>query len=352
MTSSDDVYEMLWDCRYCGTKKLLGLSHRHCPNCGGPQEGAERYFPSDAEKIRVKDHVYFGADVICPACGNSSSRRSKHCPSCGSPLEGGKGHAQRHDQVHAAGVTYAGESSAAARQEIGALAAPAAPAAKPKRSLVLPLALGCGGIVLFGIISLVLVMVLWKKESALEVKGHDWQREIAIERFGPVSDSAWCDQMPSGARNVSRSREVRSHDKVQDGEDCNTRKIDNGDGTYREKRECTPRYKEEPVYAEKCRYQIERWHAARSEKSAGTSLSPAPSWPSVKLAREGSSIGSEREGKRSESYTVRFVDTSTHDEMTCTLEERRWAAMAPGSHWTGNVSVVGGVLDCDSLRKK
>ena len=28
------TYEMMWDCPYCGTKHLLGLTHRHCPNCG------------------------------------------------------------------------------------------------------------------------------------------------------------------------------------------------------------------------------------------------------------------------------------------------------------------------------
>ena len=28
------VYEMLWDCAFCGTQKLLGLQHRHCPSCG------------------------------------------------------------------------------------------------------------------------------------------------------------------------------------------------------------------------------------------------------------------------------------------------------------------------------
>ena len=31
----EPVFEMLWDCSYCSAKKLLGLTHRHCPNCGG-----------------------------------------------------------------------------------------------------------------------------------------------------------------------------------------------------------------------------------------------------------------------------------------------------------------------------
>src|SRR5262245_45196614 len=27
--SGEQVYEMLWDCRFCGTTKLLGVEHRH-----------------------------------------------------------------------------------------------------------------------------------------------------------------------------------------------------------------------------------------------------------------------------------------------------------------------------------
>ena len=34
-TGDEPVYEMLWDCGYCGHKKLLGLTHRFCANCGG-----------------------------------------------------------------------------------------------------------------------------------------------------------------------------------------------------------------------------------------------------------------------------------------------------------------------------
>ena len=45
---SEKVYE-LWACRYCGSRKLLGKSHRHCPSCGAPQQNAPRYFPADAE---------------------------------------------------------------------------------------------------------------------------------------------------------------------------------------------------------------------------------------------------------------------------------------------------------------
>src|SRR5688572_28230933 len=46
-TSGEQVFQMLWDCRFCGTSKLLGLDHRHCPNCGAAQDPEWRYFPAN-----------------------------------------------------------------------------------------------------------------------------------------------------------------------------------------------------------------------------------------------------------------------------------------------------------------
>ena len=48
------TYEMLWNCQFCGTKKLLAKTHKHCPNCGGAQDPRWRFFPSDAEKVAVE----------------------------------------------------------------------------------------------------------------------------------------------------------------------------------------------------------------------------------------------------------------------------------------------------------
>src|SRR5258708_4607424 len=83
------VYEMVWDCRYCGAKKLLGLTHRHCPNCGAQQDPNARSFPADHEKVAVQNHEYVGADIKCRYCGGPSSRRARNCGQCGAPLAEG-----------------------------------------------------------------------------------------------------------------------------------------------------------------------------------------------------------------------------------------------------------------------
>ena len=177
--------------------------------------------------------------------------------------------------------------------------------------------------------------------------GHSWKREIAIERFGPVSDSAWCDQMPAGAMSVSRHRDVRSHKQVPDGEDCHTRKVDNGNGTFSEHRECTPKTREEPVYDERCTFSVDRWAKERTVTATGASMTDAPRWPSTNITRTGSCVGCEREGARSETYTVTLVDEKGGTD-SCDVDPQKWTTLGDGTTWKGAVRLVGG-LDCSSL---
>ncbi len=347
---AEPVYEMLWNCRHCGATKLLGLSHRHCPQCGAPQNPAERYFPSDAEKVAVQDHVYYGADRICRYCQNGNGRNSKHCGTCGGPLEEGNDVQRRHDQVHALGA-YGGESAEDARRELAGVAKPQPPLAPKKTSWGLILG-GIAGMFVLAFLGLVVLALVWKKPAGLEVAAHEWKRDIDIERFGPVEESAWCDSLPPGASVKKRSRAVRSHEKIEKGEKCKTRKVDQGDGTFRESKECEPVYEDKPVYDDECRYTVDKWSKQRTLSAAGRSVSDAPQWPAVALERSGQCVGCEREGKRSESYIVRFVDPKSKDTSSCTFDQSKWRSFAAGSRWQGEVGVVGGILDCSSLKQR
>jgi hypothetical protein len=347
--SSEPVYEMLWDCRHCGSNKLLGLTHRHCPQCGAPQNPSERYFPSDDEKVAVQNHVYYGADRLCRYCQNPNSQSSKHCGTCGGPLEEGSDVARRAEQVHAIGA-YAGESAQDARRELTnqPVATPRAPKRNSRVRLVVGLVLGF----LFALLALFVVAVVWTKPAGLEVKGHEWKREIDVERFGPVQETAWCDQVPSGGRVTGRSRAVRSHERVQKGETCRTKKVDQGDGTFRESRVCEPVYQDKPIYSDECRYTIDKWTLARTATKSGASLSPPPSWPEPGLARAGQCLGCEREARRRETYSVELVDTESKDSSTCKFEQAKWQSFAVGSRWQGEVGVLVGNLDCSSLARR
>jgi hypothetical protein len=347
--SSEPVYEMLWDCRHCGSKKLLGLTHRHCPQCGAPQDPSARYFPADDEKVAVQNHVYYGADRLCRYCQNPNSRNSKHCGTCGGPLEEGTDVRLRGEQFHAVGA-YGGETADDARRELTNQPVARAVAPKPKSRVRLVVGAIVG--LLFAVIAFFVVAIVWTKPAGLEVSGQEWKREIDIERFGPVQETAWCDQVPSGGRVTSRSRAVRSHERVQKGETCRTKKVDQGDGTFRESRVCEPVYQDKPIYSDECRYTIDKWSPSRTVTKTGASLVPAPSWPDPGLTKTGQCLGCEREARRRETYTVKLVESETKDTSTCDFDQAKWQTFTVGSRWQGEVGVLVGNLDCSSLARR
>ena len=337
--SADPVFEMLWDCKFCSQKKLLGLTHRFCAGCGGPQDPAARYFPPDDEKVAVHDHPFVGADVACPACRQPMSRAAKCCTHCGSPIDKGAEVARRADVVVGPGGFAAGG--------YGPDALAATPA--PKKGFPTVLAI-VGGVVTLLVVA-ILVVVFWKREGVFEVSGHAWERNIAVERFEVGRKTAWCDERPAGGRELSRRREQRSTTQVKDGETCQMRKKDNGNGTFKEVRECQPKYRSEPVMSDRCEFEVTEWRTSRTLSEKGASPKDPPHWPAVALTRPGACLGCEREGPRSEKYTVKFVvsKSKSSEPLTCDLPEARWTGFAKGSKWKGQVRVLTSGVDCDAL---
>ncbi len=340
------TYEMLWDCKFCGSKKLLGKTHRHCPNCGAPQDHTSRYYPADNEKVAVEDHRFVGADLRCGSCGEANSAAAKHCGNCGGPLEGAQSVTLRGDQVQAEGAAASSEIARLGTLSKGSSQAQGTGKSGPGSGR----RIGC-------IVASVLVLVLlglslfffWKKPTTLEVTGHRWTRTIEVERFQTVQERAWCNELPPGARVLSREKQERSRKQVADGEECSLRKKDRGDGTFTEVRECKPKYREEPVYDEHCRFEIERWSPARTEKATGNSVTQTPVWPDARPQPEGQCLGCERLGKREAKYTVLLRDQGTGDAAECDLEEAAWRGYSPGQNVKGEIRRIGGGVDCSSL---
>jgi hypothetical protein len=322
----EPVYEMLWDCNYCGHKELFGLTHRHCPNCGAKQDPNARYFPADHQKIAVHSHEYAGVDLVCRYCQAACSRRAHNCGQCGAPLTEGAAVQQVAEPVT---QTFA-----------------PAPASQPPRRAIWKIVLPIAALAL---VATVVLLLVWKREEKFVVEAHTWKRTVTVERLGPQRQSAWCDQLPSGASDISRHRERRGSKQIPDGEDCRTKRKDRGDGTFVESQECSPKYRDEPVYADKCDFVLVKWATLRQESAEGKSSADAPRWPSVALTRGGcTSAGCEREGTRDETYTVVFRDAKG-EQYRCNFDQSAWSAFADGKRYSGKLRALVGSLDCSSL---
>ncbi len=338
-------YEMLWDCSRCDTPKLLGMSHRNCPNCGSPQDQTRRYFPKDEDKVAVEDHPFVGADKACKGCDAPNAASAQFCVCCGASLEGAGPVVVRATQSDQTGGFGADSAKAATdeqrTQKLADRAAKDAPAPAPSRAL--PMLAGGGILAIIGlVVVLALVFVFWKKDAAVTVSSHAWSREIAVEAFKPVSDSAWKESVPAGARDVACVAAQQSTNKVPDGQDCHKERKDNGDGTFTEAQKCEPKFKDEPVMGQKCSFTVDRWVQARTASAAGTSLTPAPAWPATNIA------AGEREGARTEKYTVNF--TAGTKSLSCDVAQDKWANVPDGSTWKAPVGVLSGSIDCTAMQ--
>jgi len=351
------VYEMLWDCRFCGTRKLLGKTHRFCPNCGAPQDPDARYFPSDDEKVAVGDHVYYGADRVCPACGTANSAAASFCGQCGAPLTAAAEASRRASESRSAEGSFdagalrdaGGERRAVPRQAAQQRVAGGSPGAVPVRWIA-------GVLVVLALAGCMLLYALTRTEPAtVTVVDLAWSRSIDIERFGPTHLGAWCDEMPAGAYGVSRHQEVRYTQQVPDGQECEVARIDNGDGTYREETHCYTTYRSEPVYADRCEFTVDRWQHARTVEAHGAGADDEPRWPALGLARNagsaGACVGCEREAGRHERYTVYFERAGERARLECAFDDiDEWRPFVPGDRWQLEVRKITGSPNCGSLR--
>ncbi|PJF21310.1 MAG: hypothetical protein CUN56_11735 [Phototrophicales bacterium] len=347
-TPSEPVYEMLWDCRFCGTKKLLGKSQKFCPVCGAAQDPSWRYFPSDDEKVAVQDHKFVGTDVECPACSTLNSGDSTYCTRCGSPLDAAQAvKVQSAREKHESEKFQTEDLQARIHREYDAEAGRIQPEASKKGGLPRWMVMG-GGLALLGLcFFLIYVLFFAKEERSVYVTGFEWERTIEIQQLRAVNENTRCENMPAGAYSVDRRREQVDTRRVQVGEDCRVRQVDQGDGTFREERVCNPVYENEPVYGDVCYYTINRWLDDRTLREEGTKDDTVV-WPQVNLACTGERLGCEREGQRDESYVLILAGDgdSTYE---CEIDFDLWQSTNIEAVFTIQVNSVTGRADCGSL---
>ncbi len=346
------TYQMLWDCKFCGTEKLLGLTHRHCPNCGAAQDPERRYLPAEADMIAVEDHKFVGADKLCPACAQPNSAASAFCSECGADLSGADSAA-----LQAARDIGTGRAEADTRRDV-VKDEFEAEMARVQDAEPGPTFLGLKRGIWFAIIGIaaaiaviagIIYVVTYRETTTAQVVDMTWERTIEIESFEVRSDQGWDEQVPGDAYNKTCDRRQRGTEKVQVGsrEECSDRP--QGDGSF--KRECrsVPVYEDRPVYDQWCTYRVDRWDFERRVKAEGRWTAPEPYWPTYTLAAGVGRYGQERAGKQHETYTV-VVQQDGGKRHTCEVDSfEKWQRFSEGTRVTLELRITGGA-DCGSLK--
>ncbi|MBK9453268.1 MAG: hypothetical protein IPN95_28520 [Bacteroidetes bacterium] len=361
------TYVGKWDCPKCGTKRILGWENGQtvvsCPACGGPSTG-KWYLDSRDMEISEAGELALAKSKRAWQCGhcdkvNDGSRDT--CISCGNPRDKDSGDdqfiareydprdvPQTGEEVENPSVESPTENAAASVEGISARTRSRwdmeAEAKRQRRNKILKIV----GIAA-GSLALLIFVLTWKKEIPVMVSGFSWERTIDIEKYGPHSESSW-DSPPPGAYGISSAQEIHHYDTRVVGRECHTETYstvcgttDNGNGTFSdqyctETREvCEDQTVQDPVYATRYYYTIDRWGFDHTETT--TAKDQSPHWPVFSLTT--SSPERYREGKKKETYTVHLLRKSGKPASEDVAQDR-WSKMKSGQWLTGYRNVIFG----------
>lgn len=366
-------YQMFWDCPACGTKKLLGVTHRFCPNCGTAQDPKLRYFPAQGEEVALENHIYHGVDIICPSCETPNSANASFCVNCGTDLKDGTRAALKQDQVE--GDFREDRPDLVKQQFLADQAVASAELAERRRNATF-LGRNRGKVKVGGILGFILSLMGscfgifgFKFNEDVTIQGHTWQRTYQIEEYTRLNETRDC-PAPSGAYNITQ-RTVQRSRQVPDGQTCRNvctdRRVDQGDGSYRVESscrdECTTNYRTEYYPVQVCDYDINRWVDLDEEKEATWAIASGsdilPYWPNIErynvpnCSNQTSTLGALCWSDREEKYTLNLL-RGNGKRVSCELDnQNRWASFATGQHAQVQFTLAGrwqNEATCDNIK--
>jgi ribosomal protein L40E len=339
-----------WTCKRCGSKNP-GTT-KICVSCGNVMSATDK-FELPAQQELIKDEAVIakaerGPDITCKYCGARNAADAKNCSQCSADLtEGavrqagevlGAFSAEKKPDVK---CPYCGEMNPATALKCskcaGSLAvrsvdqAKAAPPAPAKANRV-PIFIGIG----VGIVALIICGLLFFRTSdtSAAVQGVLWQRAIEIMEERPVEYATWRDQVPTAATLGACQLKVRGtqNEPAPNAEKiCGTPyTVDTGTGVGKVVQDCA--YE---VQDDWCAYTQLEWTVVDTAEVQGTDFNPQ--WPALKLAAD------QREGNRTEAYTVIFVSDGKEYRMTI-ASASDLAKYVAGSKWKLQVNALGGVV--------
>lgn len=354
---------MYWDCDYCGSKNISGLI-RECPYCGKPR-GTETnfHFIEGKEKEYVDEEtakkIGTDPDWLCSFCSNLNNAKEAFCPSCGaSREESSKNYFEmkkereakkreqellevQRDEERRLGINYEEfekEYFEHLEEDI--------PKEKPKWSIKNYITRI--GIALAAVLLLLLIFV--PKTKTVHVDSHSWHNSINVEEYKTFHESDWT--LPPNARLTNSQVEFKEYVPVLDHYETETvteqsyeqigshteySYVDNGNGTATEvahtvpdygyvthtTTEQVPVYRNEPVYATKYYYDIDRWTFTRAVETEGDDTKPY--WGELDLKDK------ERESKRVSTFTIHCSDAKKGKEFSYEAPYEIWIAIKDGS---------------------
>jgi hypothetical protein len=357
------VREGRWDCQYCAATGILGR-FKSCNSCGRSRpEGTKFYLPADecaVSDAALLNQAQLGPDWVCEFCSSSNAANRTTCNACAAPK--GTSPSQQVKEYQT------GEAPRSGDMDMSAPPPPRSDKKQKKDKSGAPPWLwgGCAALVAFLFLCICGSLILSRMNSDVEatVSQLQWERTIAVEAYQTVTESDW--NVPTNGRLLSQREEIHHYDQVLVGYENRQREVseqvqvgeesyvcgqrDMGNGFF-EDIQCSrpiygtqsrtesyqePIYRQDPVYQTKYTYEIDKWVVVRTERANGAR--GQAQWPEMKLS------AGEREGKRSEAYTVHLTDKNGKSySLEMPFEE--WRRLEVGATYTVKVNAFGEIIE-------
>lgn len=323
----EKLVEGLWDCPFCDNKRIRA-GQKTCLNCGHPQdESTKLYMPDAVEYVPEEkaEKISRNSDWQCSFCGSLNSNNLDSCANCGATKEESeRNYFEMRQQEEEKKHKKEEQKAFSQRSE----------SEEPRKSFLKNMLLLIGTFVtIVFIIFGLLASCFSPKVRNVTIDDFEWQRTIDVEEIVTYDESGWT--LPDGARLQYTRNEVKTYKDVLDHyktvtETRTRRVIDHyekrssyknlGNGYFEEHTKNVPVYttetytenvqkpvyRQEPVYATKYYYEIDRWTVTDTAKSSGHGQNP--SWPKPKL-KDG-----QRTGDKNEHYFVTATYQKKKDE--------------------------------------
>jgi len=279
----------------------------NCIQCGGDiQAGLAR----KAGEVLGAHETVAVPDKPCPFCNQPVSANAQRCPHCG-----------------------------------GSLVEAAKPAAAPatvkatKTPIWLIIVGALLGVACIGSLIAFIVMSTRTSDVTASVASLQWQLSVDILSQQPVQRSAWREDVPAQAQDIScqdKYKETSSFPVPQATEVCGTPYVvDQGSGAGKVVQDC-----EYLVYASYCSYTVLDWVVVDTAVMQGDDNTPQ--WPSLSLQQ------GQQEGESHETYQVIFGAGGQSYSYT-PADMAEFSQFQLGSEWTLAVNSFGQI---NELRSK
>ena len=345
--------ELEWTCKHCGT--INPGMKRVCTNCGAPIAKDDKFeLPDQQELITDKgklEEAKKGPAIQCPYCNVLNPAGTKLCIQCGGDIEAGL--ARQAGEVLGAYETapvpdkpcpFCNQPVKANAQRcphcggnlVESTQPVTAPTAAAKKN---PIWLIIGGIAL-GVLCLAsviafIVMSNRTNDVTASVSGMQWQLSIDILEKQPVQRSAWSEDVPAQAQDVSCHDEYKAtsdNPAPNSTEVCGTPyTIDTGSGAGKVVQDC-----EYLMYASYCDFTILDWTVVNTAVAQGHDN--RPQWPLASL------LAGQQEGNRHEAYQVTF-DAGGQAYAYAPVDIAEFSQFDVGSQWILGINTFGDIKD-------